>query len=155
MTWKKFYFFIINVSNLSPDESLRNAAQDSYLELKSLLRDFYFNKEIYNVLVKIFENTSDFSDEDKALLSHLISSFSHIAEGYGAGYYSYLWSLAIVHDFVSVFENSPHGFMDKEIGLSLRKEIFEPGLSRTEDESIKTFLGRNWNVGAYLNYINQ
>jgi thimet oligopeptidase len=107
--------------------------------------DKVFNEEM--------ENFVPVTDEVKNQISN-ISSFSHIAEGYGAGYYSYFWSFAIVHDFASVFENSPHGFMDKEIGLSLRKEIFEPGFSRTEDESIRAFLGRNWSVDAYIKYIN-
>jgi thimet oligopeptidase len=107
--------------------------------------DLVFNEEITKYL--------PLTDEVKNNTSNL-SSFGHIAGGYDAGYYSYLWSLAIVHDFVSVFENSPSGFMDSQYGLSLRREIFEPGFSRSEDESVRAFLGRDWTLDAYINYIN-
>ena len=83
------------------------------------------------------------------------SRFTHIIAGYDSGYYGYLWSEAIVDDLVSVFNESPEGFYDEEIGLRLRQEIFAPGASRDVNESVRQFLGRDWNTDAYMQKINE
>ena len=84
-----------------------------------------------------------------------IARFEHLAGGYEAGVYSYLWSLAIVHDLITRFEQSPEGLLDAEIGAALKQYIYEPGLTRDENESIEEFLGREWSVDAYLDFLAQ
>lgn len=40
--------------------------------------------------------------------------------------------------------------MDAELGEKFRKEILEPGSSRDINDSIETFLGRDWNTDAFF-----
>jgi len=82
-----------------------------------------------------------------------IARFTHLVGGYDAGYYSYLWSLAIVYDLADAFEHSSHGFMDPALGLRLRQEIYEPGAGRDEADSVTAFLGRDWNIDAWLKHL--
>lgn len=69
-----------------------------------------------------------------------VSRFAHIARGYDAGYYSYLWAENIAKDMYSIFKDK--NIFDKKIGERYRKEILEVGGSRTETESVEAFLGR-------------
>jgi thimet oligopeptidase len=82
-----------------------------------------------------------------------VSRFEHIVAGYGAGYYSYLWSEAVVYDLKTVFDKTGEGLLSKEVALDLRKKIYEPGIKVEEDESVHRFLGRDWNVDAYIEHI--
>ncbi|GAA5852314.1 hypothetical protein JCM8547_006734 [Rhodosporidiobolus lusitaniae] len=76
------------------------------------------------------------------------SGFAHIAGGYSAGYYGYLWSQVFSADmFATVFEKDP---MSKEAGSRYRKSILEVGGSRDEMDSLVDFLGRKPNNDAFL-----
>jgi len=84
----------------------------------------------------------------------LITCFPHIGTyKYSACYYVYIWAESIVYDIASVFKKSKKGFLDKKLGMKLRKEIYEPGGSRDVNESIKSFLGRDWNTDAFFYYL--
>lgn len=82
--------------------------------------------------------------------SSMITSFGHLFGGYDAGYYGYAWADSIAADLASLFEASPDGFLDKELSLKLRKEIYEKGSSRDINDSIYQFLGRETNNKAFL-----
>ena len=84
--------------------------------------------------------------------SAFIAYFGHII-GYGAGYYGYAWADAIAADMATVFEKSPGGYFDKEVGMRLRKEIYEVGDSRDVNESIEKFLGRPRSLEPFLKRI--
>src|SRR5438874_13678199 len=58
-----------------------------------------------------------------------VSYFGHL-NGYDAGYYGYAWADAIAADLATVFEKAKDGYLDKQAGLKLRREIYEPGDSR-------------------------
>ncbi len=75
-----------------------------------------------------------------------VSKFAHIARGYDAGYYSYMWAENISKDIYSVFKNK--NIFDKKIGVKYRKEILEKGGSREESDSAEIFLGRKINQKA-------
>lgn len=81
------------------------------------------------------------------------AQFTHITGGYDAGYYGYQWSLAIGYDLLTVFQQSDQGFLDPELGEKLRQEIYARGSSRDENASVRAFLGRDWNLDAYLQYL--
>ncbi len=81
-----------------------------------------------------------------------IAYFGHIT-GYDAGYYGYAWADAIAADMASVFEKSKDGYFDKNIGMKLRKEIYEPGDSRDVEISIRKFLGRERSLEPFLEQI--
>ncbi len=71
-----------------------------------------------------------------------VASFGHLAGGYDAGYYGYAWADAIAADMASVFRKAPGGFLDREAGMRLRREIYAMGGSRKIEESIRAFLRR-------------
>jgi thimet oligopeptidase len=81
-----------------------------------------------------------------------VAYFGHII-GYGAGYYGYAWADAISADMATVFEKSPGGYFDENVGLRLRKEIYEVGDSRDVNESIEKFLGRPRSIDPFLKRI--
>ncbi len=81
-----------------------------------------------------------------------IAYFGHII-GYGAGYYGYAWADAIAADMATVFEKSPGGYFDENVGMRLRKEIYEVGDSRDVNESIEKFLGRPRSIEPFLKRI--
>jgi Zn-dependent oligopeptidase len=81
-----------------------------------------------------------------------VAYFNHII-GYGAGYYGYAWADAISADMATVFEKSPDGYFDKQAGMRLRKEIYEPGDSRDVNVSIEKFLGRPRSLEPFLKQI--
>jgi len=79
-----------------------------------------------------------------------ISSFRGF-NGYDAGYYGYAWADAIAADMATAFEKSKNGFLDKQVGMKLRREIYEPGDSRDVNVSIEKFLDRKQSIQPFLN----
>jgi thimet oligopeptidase len=78
-----------------------------------------------------------------------VSYFGHL-NGYDAGYYGYAWADAIAADMATVFEKAKDGYLDKEAGMKLRREIYEPGDSRDVTDSIEKFLGRKQSIQPFL-----
>jgi thimet oligopeptidase len=81
-----------------------------------------------------------------------VSYFGHL-NGYDAGYYGYAWADAIAADLATVFEKAKDGYLDKQAGMKLRREIYEPGDSRDVNESIEKFLGRKQSIEPFLKKI--
>ena len=81
-----------------------------------------------------------------------VSYFGHL-NGYDAGYYGYAWADAIAADMATVFETAKNGYFDKQAGLRLRRDIYEPGDSRDVNVSIEKFLGRKQSVQPFLKKI--
>src|SRR5256885_3858849 len=81
-----------------------------------------------------------------------VSYFGHL-NGYDAGYYGYAWADAIAADMAIVFEKAKDGYLDKQAGMKLRHEIYEPGDSRDVNVSIEKFLGRKQSVQPFLKKI--
>jgi Zn-dependent oligopeptidase len=53
----------------------------------------------------------------------------------------------------TVFETAKDGYFDKQAGLQLRRDIYEPGDSREVSISIEKFLGRKQSVQPFLKKI--
>ena len=71
------------------------------------------------------------------------SSFLHILSwGYDSGYYGYAWASSIVAELAVLFDESPNGYMDHNLGMRYRKEILESGASRDVNESTMAFTGK-------------
>jgi thimet oligopeptidase len=81
-----------------------------------------------------------------------VSYFGHL-NGYDAGYYGYAWADAIAADMATVFEKAKDRYLDKQAGLRLRREIYEPGDSRDVTASIEKFLGRKQSIEPFLKKI--
>lgn len=70
--------------------------------------------------------------------------------GYDAGYYGYGWADSIAADLATAFEDSPGRFLDQEVGMRLRREIYEVGGSRDVRTSVREYLGRDSDNRAFL-----
>jgi Zn-dependent oligopeptidase len=81
-----------------------------------------------------------------------VSYFGHL-NGYDAGYYGYAWADAIAADMATVFEKAKEGYLDKQAGLRLRREIYEQGDARDVTASIEKFLGRKQSIEPFLKKI--
>ncbi len=75
------------------------------------------------------------------------ANFGHLI-GYGAGYYSYMWSLALADDIWTRFENE--GITNQIVGEDLFEKILSKGASEEESTLVKNFLGRKPNNKAFL-----
>jgi len=80
-----------------------------------------------------------------------IAGFAHIAHGYDAGYYSYLWSKVYADDMFSRFEKE--GILNTKTGSDYRHWILEKGSSEEEMDLVKGFLGRKPDNKAFLKSI--
>jgi Zn-dependent oligopeptidase len=76
---------------------------------------------------------------------HPENYFWHLST-YEASYYTYLWSSAIAQDILSRFD---HGLLDTAMVHKYRREILEPGGSRSAMASVQAFLGRPFNLDAW------
>ncbi len=77
---------------------------------------------------------------------HPEDTFWHLS-GYEASYYTYLWSGVIAQDILSRFD---HGLLDTAMVRAYRREILEPGGSRSAKASLQAFLGRPFNLDAWV-----
>ncbi len=75
------------------------------------------------------------------------ASFGHL-DGYGAGYYGYMWSLVYAEDVFSIFVKN--GIFDSQTGIRCRDEIYAKGSTVDEMQQIKNFLQREPNQDAFL-----
>jgi thimet oligopeptidase len=80
-----------------------------------------------------------------------IAGFGHIAGGYDAGYYSYLWAEVYAEDMFSRFEKE--GILSTKTGHDYRRWILEKGSSEKEINLVRGFLGRKPNNKAFIKSI--
>lgn len=112
----------------------------------------HHQEDVEDIANHIAEVTNDIEARVYAAFpegSAMVASFGHLA-GYDAGYYGYAWADVIAADLASKFESAPDGFMDTNLGMSLRREVFEPGNSRDVNISVEKFLGRKPNNEAFI-----
>lgn len=74
-------------------------------------------------------------------------TFEHIASGYAAGYYGYMWAKVIALDLVSVFGAN---LMNGAVGKRLREVILSRGSEEPAREIIERFLGRPVSSEAFF-----
>jgi len=77
-------------------------------------------------------------------------TFEHIASGYAAGYYGYMWAKVIALDLVSAFGAD---LMNTEMGRRFREMILSRGSEEPARDLVERFLGRPVASDAFFNHI--
>ena len=67
------------------------------------------------------------------------TAFRHLASGYAAGYYGYMWSRVIARDLLSAFGDD---LLDPRVGARYREAILGAGAQVEEADMVRKFLGR-------------
>lgn len=75
------------------------------------------------------------------------ATFGHIAGGYAAGYYGYMWAEALGLDMLSAFND---GLMDPKTGAKFRRAVLARGGERPASEMVRDFLGRETRPDAFF-----
>lgn len=84
--------------------------------------------------------------------SQFPAAFSHIAGGYSAGYYAYLWSKATAIDLHTAFETN---HLDAEAGRRYRDTVLANGGQLDASELVARFLGRAPGNAAFFEWLNR
>ncbi len=84
--------------------------------------------------------------------THFHASFGHL-EGYGSGYYTYMWSLVIAKDLFSAFD--PQDMFDTDVSYKYRDRILAAGGSKDAADLVADFLGRPYSFDAFEAWLNR
>ena len=80
---------------------------------------------------------------------HPEASFSHL-QGYGAAYYTYLWSAVIAKDFEQEFGGD---LFNKKVAIRYRQAVLEGGRSVPAVKLVENFLGRPFSVKPWGDWV--
>ncbi len=75
------------------------------------------------------------------------AGFSHVAGGYGAGYYGYLWSEVVAADLRTAFGSDK---LSATVGKRYRDTVLANGGQVPPQELVRRFLGRGSNSNAFF-----
>jgi thimet oligopeptidase len=84
--------------------------------------------------------------------THFYTSFGHL-DGYGSGYYTYMWSLVIAKDLFSAFDRDD--LFATEVAHRYRDRVLAPGGSRDAADLVADFLGRPYGFEAFQHWLDQ
>jgi Zn-dependent oligopeptidase len=83
--------------------------------------------------------------------SHFQCAFDHLT-GYGAGYYTYMWSLVIAKDLFAQFNHD--NLLDPTVAARYRAAVLVPGGSAPAKQLVESFLGRPVSFEPYRRWLN-
>ena len=63
-----------------------------------------------------------------------------------------MWSLVIAKDLFGAFRSE--GLMNRSVALRYRKAVLEPGGGAKAAELVRAFLGRDYDFGAFEEWLN-
>lgn len=82
--------------------------------------------------------------------THFELNFGHL-DDYSAVYYTYMWSLSISKDLLTLFQHS--GMMNRDIAMKYRHAILERGGTEDAKTMIQNFLGRDYAFDAFASWL--
>ncbi len=82
--------------------------------------------------------------------THMPASFGHL-EGYGSGYYTYMWSLVIAKDMFSAFDRAD--MFEPGVAGRYRDRVLAPGGQRDAADLVADFIGRPYTFDAYAAWL--
>ncbi len=80
------------------------------------------------------------------------AGFGHVAGGYAAGYYGYLWSEVLARDMRTAFAADR---LSPVTGARYRRAVLAQGGQQQPAEMVKRFLGRESNADAFYQYLKK
>ncbi|TGZ75517.1 hypothetical protein CRM22_000320 [Opisthorchis felineus] len=109
----------------------------------------HWNSDPYEVYVEFSRKLCDIDPTPGTCVP---ASFGHLAGGYDARYYGYLWSEVFSADlYESRFRRAPDGgCLSKTVGREYRTKILQPGGSKDASDMLRDFLGRDPNNSAFF-----
>lgn len=78
---------------------------------------------------------------------HFYTAFGHLT-GYGAAYYSYLWSSVYALDLFNFIKT--YGLLNPEIGSKYQQAVLEKGGTQNPEKMLEDFLGRKPTTEAFF-----
>ncbi len=78
------------------------------------------------------------------------ANFTHMMDGYAAGYYGYMWSEVLALDMLSGFHGN---LMNPVDGARYRADVLSQGAQRPPGQLVERFLGRKPNSDAFFKEI--
>jgi thimet oligopeptidase len=84
--------------------------------------------------------------------THFHAAFGHL-EGYGSGYYTYMWSLVIAKDLFSAFH--PDDLFAREVAHRYRDRVLAAGGSKDAADLVEDFLGRPYTFAAFEEWLHR
>ena len=82
---------------------------------------------------------------------HMEANWTHLA-GYSAAYYTYVWSAVIARDLLKPFREKG-SLTDPETAARYVREILAPGSTRPAAELVRRYLGRDFDLTAFSEWI--
>ncbi|HET7224723.1 MAG TPA: M3 family metallopeptidase, partial [Candidatus Eisenbacteria bacterium] len=83
--------------------------------------------------------------------THFQCGFDHL-NGYGAGYYTYMWSEVIAKDLFAQFDKND--LLDPKVATRYRDAVLAPGGSAPARQLVESFLGRPVSFEAYRRWLD-
>ena len=80
------------------------------------------------------------------------AAFGHVAGGYAAGYYGYLWSKVVALDLRTAFNGDR---LDPVVGMRYRQKVIGQGSQHPPKELVRDFLGRETNSKAFFEWLKR
>lgn len=109
----------------------------------------YHTQECEDLTAHLIELQSKYSMFPYLPGTHMMASFGHL-DGYGAGYYTYMWSLVIAKDMFSRFEAD---LFDEVVAAEYRDGVLAQGGNKDAADLVSTFLGREYNLDAFTRWL--
>jgi thimet oligopeptidase len=84
--------------------------------------------------------------------THFFASFGHL-EGYGSGYYTYMWSLVIAKDLFSAFDRDD--LFAPAVAHRYRDRVLAAGGSKDAADLVEDFLGRPYGFESFQRWLDR